>query len=130
MYIDEMSGPQTNTVFHPRVFLWFLLVYYISLKWPLSCVVLCCVVRYSRPNGWADRAEHWHKHSLELCDEDMGLSDRECELMRALRAQTCAQYHISSIGGQTAGPVEFQIGTNTHWDNGQNVWGSAIASAH
>jgi hypothetical protein len=44
-------------------------------------------------------------------------------------AQTCAQHHISSIGCQTAGPVETQIGTNTHWDNGQKLRRSAIASA-
>jgi hypothetical protein len=59
--------------------------------------------------------------SLELCDEDRGVGDRECALVRA---QMCAQHHISSIGGQTAGPIEPQIDTNTHWDNGQKLWGS------
>jgi hypothetical protein len=26
-------------------------------------------VQYRRPNGWTDRAQNLHKHSLELCDE-------------------------------------------------------------
>jgi hypothetical protein len=34
------------------------------------CVVLCCPVRYMRPNGWADQNQHWHKYSLVPCDED------------------------------------------------------------
>jgi hypothetical protein len=55
----------------------------------------------------------------------MGVADRECALMRALRAQTCAQHHISSIGGQTAGPVELQIGTNTHLGQWAEVMGVA-----
>jgi hypothetical protein len=38
----------------------------------LCCVVLFCAVQYRRPNGWADRAENWHKHALGLCDEDRG----------------------------------------------------------
>jgi hypothetical protein len=62
--------------------------------------VTFCPVQYRRPNGWADLAENWHKHSLELCDED-----RKCALMRVQRAPTCEQHHISSIGGQTAGPI-------------------------
>jgi hypothetical protein len=47
--------------------------------------------------------------------------------MRALHAQPFTQHHIPSIGGQTAGPIEPQIGTNTHWDNGLKVWRSAGA---
>jgi hypothetical protein len=30
---------------------------------------------------------------------------------------------MSSIGGQTAGPIETQIGTNSLWDNEQKLWG-------
>jgi hypothetical protein len=48
----------------------------------------------------------------------MGVGDPECALMRALRAQTCAQPCTSSIDGQTTGPIEPQIRTNTHWDKG------------
>jgi hypothetical protein len=92
-------------------------------------VVLCCHVRYRRPNGWADQAQNWQKYSLGQCGEDRGSAIASAHLC-ALRAQTCAQHHISSIGGQTAGPVEPQIGTHTHWDNGQKLWESAIASAH
>jgi hypothetical protein len=80
--------------------------------------VTFCPVQYRRPNGLADRAENWHKHSLELCDEDRGVGDPKCVFMRALRAQTCAHHHISSIYGQTTVPIEPQIGTTTHWDNG------------
>jgi hypothetical protein len=79
--------------------------------------VLSCPV-YRRPDGWADRAENWHTHSLELCDEDMGVGDHECAFMRAQCAQMRAHHHISSIDVQTTGPIEPQIGTNTHWDNG------------
>jgi hypothetical protein len=46
--------------------------------------VLSFVVRYRRPNSWVDRDENWHTHSLELCDEDKGVGDRECALMRAM----------------------------------------------
>jgi hypothetical protein len=47
--------------------------------------VLC---RYRRPIGWADRAGNWHTYSMELCDEDRGVGDRECALMcTALRIQ-------------------------------------------
>jgi hypothetical protein len=59
----------------------------------LSCPVLSCPVQYRRPNDWADRAENLHKQSFELCDEDRGVGDPECALMRA---QTCAQHHISN----------------------------------
>jgi hypothetical protein len=75
----------------------------------LSCPVLSCPVRYRRPNGTADLAENWHTHSLELCDEDRGVGDRECALMRAQCAQMRAQHHISSIDGQTTGPIEPKI---------------------
>jgi hypothetical protein len=84
--------------------------------------VTSCPVQYRRPNGWADRAENRHKHSLELCNEDRGVGDPQCALMPALmpalRVQTCAQHHIFSIDGQTTGPIEPQIGTNTHCENG------------
>jgi hypothetical protein len=83
-----------------------------------SCPVMSCPVQYRRPKGWADRPENWHEHSLELSDEDRGVGDPECALMCALRAQTCAQPSTSSIDGQTTWPIEPQIGTNTHWDNG------------
>jgi hypothetical protein len=69
-------------------------------------------IQHMRPNGWADRVPIWYKDSLGQWTEDMTVADRECALMRA---QTCAQYRISSIGGQTAGPVEPQIGTKTQW---------------
>jgi hypothetical protein len=36
----------------------------------------------------------------------MGVGDHECALMCALRAQTCAYYYTSSIGGQTAHLLE------------------------
>jgi hypothetical protein len=88
-------------------------LYYIFLKWFVSRSVLFCPVQHRRSNGWADRAQNWYKHSLELCDEDRLVVDRECALMRALRAQTCAHHHISSIGGQTAGPLEPHIGKHS-----------------
>jgi hypothetical protein len=93
-------------------------LYHSSLKWSLSRSVLFFSVQYWRPNGWADRDQHWHKHALGLCDEDSGVDDRECALMRAQCAKMRAQHYISSIDGQTTGPIEPQIGTNTHWDNG------------
>jgi hypothetical protein len=93
-------------------------------------ISVCSSCGYRRPNGWADPANIWQKYSLGQCDGDRGVGDRECAFMRALRAQMCAQHHISSIGGQTVGPVEPQIGTHTLWDNGQKLWESAIASAH
>jgi hypothetical protein len=106
-------------------------IFYVSKMASVLCgSVLFCPVRYRRPNGWADRAENWHKHSLELCDEDMGVGHHKCASMRVHRAQTCVQHHISSLGGQMDGPVDPQIGTNTHWDNGHKLWWSAIASAH
>jgi hypothetical protein len=87
-------------------------------------------IQHRRPNGWADRGPNWYKHSLEQWAEVMGVGDRECALMCALRAQTCAQHYTYSIGGQMAVPIGAQIDTNNHWDNGQTVWGSAIACAH
>jgi hypothetical protein len=53
----------------------------------------------------------------------MEVGDRECALMRALRVQTCMQHLIFSIGSQTTGSIGPKIGTNTHWKNGQKVWG-------
>jgi hypothetical protein len=73
--------------------------------------------------GWVDRGPNWYNHSCGQCEEVMGVGDRECALMRA---QTCAQHHTYSIGGQTAGLIGAHIGTNTNWDNGQKLWGSAI----
>jgi hypothetical protein len=146
-------------------------------------------IQHRRSNGWADRGPNWYKHLLGQWAEVMGVGDRECALMRdrecalmrAQNAQTCAQHHISIIGGQTAGSIAAQIGTNTnfgqweevmevgdsecalmrpqsaqtcaqhhtysiggqtagpigahictntYWDNGQKLWGSSIASAH
>jgi hypothetical protein len=57
-------------------------------------------IQHRRPNGWADRGPHWYKHLLGLWAEVMGVGDRECALMRALRAQTCAHHHLSSIGAE------------------------------
>jgi hypothetical protein len=54
--------------------------------------------------------------------------DRQCAFMSALRAQTCAQHYISSIGAQTAGLIETQIGTDTHWGNRHKLWESACAA--
>jgi hypothetical protein len=51
-------------------------------------------------------------------------------MMCALRAQTCAQPCTSSIGGQTAKRIGAQIVTNTHWNNGHKLWGSASAAPH
>jgi hypothetical protein len=75
-------------------------------------------IQYRRPHDRAYRAPNWNKHSLGQWVELMGVGDPECALIRALRAQICAQNHISSIDGQTTGPIEPQIGTNTHSDNG------------
>jgi hypothetical protein len=60
----------------------------------------------------------------------MGVADRECALMCALRAQTCARHYTSSIGGQTGERIGAQIVTNTHWNNGQKLWVSTRAGAH
>jgi hypothetical protein len=87
-------------------------------------------IQHRRPNDQAYRAPNWNKQSLGQWVELMGVSDSECALMRALRAQTCALPCTSSIDGQTTGPIETQIGTNTHWDNRYNLWGTAIPSAH
>jgi hypothetical protein len=86
-------------------------------------------IQHRRPNCWTGRDPNWYKHSLEQWAEVMVIGDRECALMCALRAQTCVQHYTSSIGGQTAGSIGAQIGTNTHWNNGQKLWGSAIAGA-
>jgi hypothetical protein len=43
----------------------------------------------------------------------VGRRSRVCALMLKLRAQTCAQHHISSIGCQTAEPIGAQLRTNT-----------------
>jgi hypothetical protein len=81
-------------------------------------------IQHRRPNGWADRGPNWYKHSLEQWAEVSVVGGRECAMMRALRAQTCAQHHTSSIGGQTAVPIGAQIGTNTHWGNVHKLlWG-------
>jgi hypothetical protein len=37
---------------------------------------------------------------------------------------------LSSIGGQTPGPIGPKIGTRTHWDSAMKIGGSAKASAH
>jgi hypothetical protein len=87
-------------------------------------------IQIRRPNVWAGRGSNWCKHSLGQYAKVMAVGDRECALMRAHSAQTCAQNHTYSIGGQTAGPIGAHIGTNTYWDIGQKLWGSAIASAH
>jgi hypothetical protein len=83
-------------------------------------------IQHRRPNGWADRGPHWYKHLLGQWTEVMRVVDRECALMRA---QTCAQHHISSSGARRAGPIEPQIGTQTHWGNGHKLWGSACGAA-
>jgi hypothetical protein len=38
-------------------------------------------------------------------------------------------YKQYSIGAQRAGPIEPQIGTNTHWGNGHKLWGRRARSA-
>jgi hypothetical protein len=70
-----------------------------------------------RPNGWTGRIPNWYKHLLGQWTQVMVVGDREYALMRVLRAQTCAQHHLSSIGARRAGPIEPQIGTKTHWGN-------------
>jgi hypothetical protein len=61
---------------------------------------------------------HWgNRHNLRV-------GDHECAFMRA---QTCAQHYISSVGAQTAGLIETPIGTNTHWGNRNKLWESACA---
>jgi hypothetical protein len=72
-------------------------------------------IHHRRPNGWVDRGPNWYKHSFGQWEEVMGVGDREFALIRALRAQTCAQHHLSSIGARRSGPIESQIGTKTHW---------------
>jgi hypothetical protein len=83
-------------------------------------------IQHTRTHDRDYRAPNWKKHSLGQWVELMEVGDHECALMCA---QTCAYYYTSSIGGQTAGPTGAQIGTNTHWNNGHKLWGSAVASA-
>jgi hypothetical protein len=80
-----------------------------------------------RPNGCTDRGPNWFKHSLGQSAQFTRVGDRECAFMRALRAQTCTQQYISSVGAQTAGLNETPIGTNTHWGNRHKLWESACA---
>jgi hypothetical protein len=87
-------------------------------------------IQHRRPNGCADRGPNRYKHSLGQWAEVMGVGDRECSLMRALRAHTCAQYHLSSIGAQRAGPIEPKIGTKTHWGNGHKLRGRRARREH
>jgi hypothetical protein len=68
-------------------------------------------IQLGRPNDRVYRAPHWNKHSLGQWVEIMGVGDPECALMRALRAQTCAQPCTSSIDGQTTGHIEYRDGT-------------------
>jgi hypothetical protein len=103
-------------------------LYYFSLK-ALYCVVLCCVVQYRRPNGWTDRAQNLLKHSLGLCDDHRGVGELECARVRAVRAQTCVQHHISSIGGQTAWPIGLKMCTNTHLVYATTIGGLVNSSA-
>jgi hypothetical protein len=107
-----MSEPQTNI---------YLIFYFSKMASVLSCVVLSCPVLFAiggqtdEPIGLKIGTKtHWN-YAMKIG----GVGDRECAFKRTLRAQMCAEHHISSIGGQTAGPVEPQIGTHTHWDNGQ-----------
>jgi hypothetical protein len=101
-------------------------LYYISVKWSLSRSVTFCPVlsiiggQTAGPIGTKIGTNtHWD-YAMKI----WGVDDRECALMRALRAQTCVHHHISSICGQTAGhKIGLQIGTNFHWDNGQKLWG-------
>jgi hypothetical protein len=58
-------------------------------------------IQHRRPNSWTDIASNWYTHSLGQWAKVMGVGDRECALMCALRAQTCAHHYTSSIGGQT-----------------------------
>jgi hypothetical protein len=83
-------------------------------------------IQHRRPNDRAYRAPNWNKHSLGQWVEHMGVGDPKCALMRA---QTCAQPCTSSIDGQTTGPIEPQIRTNTHWGNGHKLWESACAQS-
>jgi hypothetical protein len=82
--------------------------------------------RFSEKSGF----DYWTKTLIETMGRRFGVGYQWCPLMRAMRAQTCAQHHISIIGGQTAGSIAAQIGTNNHLNNGQKCSGSAIASAH
>jgi hypothetical protein len=56
-----------------------------------------------RPSGCTDRDPNCYKHSLGKSAQFTRVGDRDCAFLRALRAQTCAQHYISSIGAQTAG---------------------------
>jgi hypothetical protein len=60
----------------------------------------------------------------------MFIGERGCAFMCVLRAQTCEQHYISSVGAQAAILIETQIGPNTHWGNRHNLHESAIASAN
>jgi hypothetical protein len=108
----------------------YIYLYYISLKWSLSGAVLSCAVQYRRPNGWTDRAQNLHKHSLGLCDDHRGVGELECARMCAARAQTRVPHHISSIGGQTVALNGLNMCTNTHWDYAMTIGGSVNSSAH
>jgi hypothetical protein len=76
-------------------------------------------IQHRRPNGWADRGPHWYKHLLGQWAEVMGVGDRECALM----------HHLSSIGARRSGPIEPQMGTKTHWENGHRLGGQRVRSA-
>jgi hypothetical protein len=90
----------------------------------LANVRIAVHIQHRLPNGRADRGPNWYKHLLEQWTEAMGVNNRGCALMRA---QTCAQHHIYSIGARRAGPIKPKIGTKTHWGNGHKLWWSACA---
>jgi hypothetical protein len=80
-----------------------------------------------RPNGCTDRDTNWHKYSLGQSAQFTRVSDRECAFMRAQTCtQTCAQHYISSVGAHTAGLIETQTDTNTHWGNRHKLWESHV----
>jgi hypothetical protein len=88
-------------------------------------------IQHRRPNDRAYRAPNWNKHSLEQWAEVyIVVGGRECALMCALRAQTSAHNHMSSIGGQTDWPNGLKIGTHSHCDYAMKIGWSAIGSVH
>jgi hypothetical protein len=66
------------------------ILYFSKMASVMSCPILSCPVRYRRPNGFSDRSENWHTHSLELCDEDRGSAIESAHLC-ARNARKCAR---------------------------------------
>jgi hypothetical protein len=62
----------------------YVYLYYIYLKWPLSCPVLVAIGGQTA----SDRHQIWHKYSLGLRDEDMGVGERVASAVQPPRTST------------------------------------------